>query len=402
MPSSKNKKNENENLTINQITTEDAAEITSDVSVPEQDSNSEQTITDSDPILVDKESDVATEEITLEDSSAEDLIIVKADDSEESEVENSLLPEDTTDEAEPETSSDKIEDDVTVNEISSEAESEQSDEVSDVDESEQADDVSDADESEQADISEVVETVDDCSDVVCEEAIEEAEVEDNEIVSQEESSEEQAIAEDMLSNDNITEKESLEQSEASVTAPINEVWRDRLMPVGILCAICMVAALLLSLTNQLTAPIIEANTLSAEQSNMRLLIPQADDFVNIELTGDSATMINAAYKATTGEDTAGYIVTVASKGYGGDVPIIVAFDAEGTLTAIAIGDNSETPGIGDRIYEEDFIEQFIGLTTVLADTDYDGISGATYSSGAVYESVNKALTVIIDITAEEE
>ncbi len=174
------------------------------------------------------------------------------------------------------------------------------------------------------------------------------------------------------------------------------------MPVAILCAICMVAALLLSLTNELTAPIISANQADAEQGSMRLLIPEAENFTSIELTGDSATIVSSAYSAMSGEEIVGYIVTAASKGYGGDVPIIVAFDAEGSVMAISISDNSETPGIGDRIYDETFLGQFVGLTTVLAEGEYDGITGATYSSGAVYESVNKALTVINSLTGGEE
>ncbi len=180
------------------------------------------------------------------------------------------------------------------------------------------------------------------------------------------------------------------------------VWLERLKPVMVLCAICMVAALLLGVTNELTAPIIAANSSNAEKQSMQELIAQADDFVAIELTTEQLENADTAYTAVQGEETVGYIVTTSSKGYGGDVPLVVAFDAEGALNGISIGDNGETPGIGDRIYDEAYLSQFIGITVQLPETEYDGLSGATYSSGAVYESVNKALSVILAITGEEE
>ncbi len=164
----------------------------------------------------------------------------------------------------------------------------------------------------------------------------------------------------------------------------------------------MISALLLSLTNSITKPIIDGNTASAEQESMRLLIPDADDFTKLELPEDLAPLADAAYVALSGEEVVGYIVSTASKGYGGDVPTLVSFDGEKAVGGISIGANSETPGIGDRIYDEAFLGQFIGLTSELATTEFDGISGATYSSGAVYESINKAILVLNSLDAEGE
>ena len=49
------------------------------------------------------------------------------------------------------------------------------------------------------------------------------------------------------------------------------------------------------------------------------------------------------------------MITAASKGYGGDVPVMVAFNSEGTITAVKFLDNDETPGLGQKVKNEVWI-----------------------------------------------
>ena len=77
-------------------------------------------------------------------------------------------------------------------------------------------------------------------------------------------------------------------------------------------------------------------------SNRTELLPEADTFTKVECTVEGVT---EAYKADNG---AGYVITAASKGYGGDVPVMVAFNSEGTITAVKFLDNDETPGLGQN------------------------------------------------------
>ena len=80
-------------------------------------------------------------------------------------------------------------------------------------------------------------------------------------------------------------------------------------------------------------------------------------------------------------------VSATAKGFGGDVTVHVTFNADGTISGVTADLAKETTGIGSMAGEEDFLNQFIGLTNA---DGVDTISGATYSSAAVIEAVNSA------------
>lgn len=87
-------------------------------------------------------------------------------------------------------------------------------------------------------------------------------------------------------------------------------------------------------------------------------------------------------------------------GYSGDVGVMVGFDlSTEKLAGVGITTHSETPGLGDRVTEEWFRAQFMGLDLGAAfrtrrDSPpgvIDGISGATKSSQAVANGAGKAV-----------
>ena len=167
---------------------------------------------------------------------------------------------------------------------------------------------------------------------------------------------------------------------------MKNVWNDFVKPIVVLGVICLVASALLAGTNGLTAPIIQANTERTANANRTELLPEADTFTKVECTVEGVT---EAYKADNG---AGYVITAASKGYGGDVPVMVAFNSEGTITAVKFLDNDETPGLGQKVKNEDFSGQFAGREAQeMTLEDIDAISGATMSSRAAVNGINSAI-----------
>jgi electron transport complex protein RnfG len=89
----------------------------------------------------------------------------------------------------------------------------------------------------------------------------------------------------------------------------------------------------------------------------------------------------------------------AGQGFGGDVGVMVGVDlASMGVTGVGVTTMSETPGVGTRVREEVFTEQFAGLA---GDTMFkvkkdggaiDAITGATVSSRAVADAVDAAMT----------
>ncbi len=95
----------------------------------------------------------------------------------------------------------------------------------------------------------------------------------------------------------------------------------------------------------------------------------------------------------------GYALEGAGKGYGGAVSVMVGVTPEGTLAGIGITGHSETPGLGAKCTEAQFLDQFRGMPAeggVARAADggqVEAITGATITTVAVVDAVNEALTI---------
>ena len=90
--------------------------------------------------------------------------------------------------------------------------------------------------------------------------------------------------------------------------------------------------------------------------------------------------------------TTGNVFSASSKGYGGPVQITASFDAEGKITSLSIGGDkfAESADYGAKALEPSFAEQFIGLQAPVSKENIDAISGATVTTDAVINAINKA------------
>ena len=100
----------------------------------------------------------------------------------------------------------------------------------------------------------------------------------------------------------------------------------------------------------------------------------------------------------------GYAIISSAKGYNGENKILVGFDAEvSKVTGIVITEQLETPGLGAKIVEDSFRNQFKEQSSVVplylvkgikpeeaGDSEIAAISGATISSASVVDAVNIA------------
>ena len=169
-------------------------------------------------------------------------------------------------------------------------------------------------------------------------------------------------------------------------------WDRIAKPIVVLCVICIVITGALAATNSVTDPIIKAAIAAAEDAARKELIPEANSFSQVE--GISVDKVSSVYEA----DCGGCVITAKGKGYGGDVTVMVAFDAEGTITQIKVTEQAETKGIGSRVVTlpdgQTFWDQFAGKTaaeTLTVGDNIDKVSGASISSRAVTAAVNAAI-----------
>ncbi|WP_207259627.1 RnfABCDGE type electron transport complex subunit G [Desulfovibrio sp. Huiquan2017] len=91
------------------------------------------------------------------------------------------------------------------------------------------------------------------------------------------------------------------------------------------------------------------------------------------------------------------------KGFGGPVGIMVGFNIDGTtLAGIGTTTLKETPGLGMRLVEPEYRDQFRGHTTKSVALTKDGgdiaaIAGATISSTGSVAAVNEAIGIFQQI-----
>ena len=97
----------------------------------------------------------------------------------------------------------------------------------------------------------------------------------------------------------------------------------------------------------------------------------------------------------------GYCVEAAGKGFGGDIQLMVGYTADEKIIAVEIIGHSETPGVGDKVKNPDYLANYAGQSGELAiDTDVDKIAGASVSSRGVMAGVNAATKALQAFLAE--
>ena len=87
------------------------------------------------------------------------------------------------------------------------------------------------------------------------------------------------------------------------------------------------------------------------------------------------------------------LTTETVKGFAGDIEVSVGL-VDGAIASLEVGgpNFAETPGLGEKVTEKAFTGQFIGKSgTLKYGEGIDAISGATITSNAVLEAVNKIL-----------
>ena len=98
----------------------------------------------------------------------------------------------------------------------------------------------------------------------------------------------------------------------------------------------------------------------------------------------------AVFPAKKGGELTALALSSSGKGFDGQIGVMVGIDTEGQLTGIAIMKHTETPGIGSKVTEPAFTDQFKELS-LDTPTAVDGVSGASYSTAGVFEAVTKAV-----------
>lgn len=135
--------------------------------------------------------------------------------------------------------------------------------------------------------------------------------------------------------------------------------------------------------------------------------PANEDVVSLfsarveEVKAGDAVPASYRIRLEAGGEPAGYVFVRSGPGLWGEITATVGFDAElSRLTGVDFLKQSETPGLGARISEKWFTEQFRGkkgpFTTVgegepAGENQFDAITGASITSNAVLAILNTTI-----------
>lgn len=192
--------------------------------------------------------------------------------------------------------------------------------------------------------------------------------------------------------------------------------RDIIKTAISLFVICMVVAAALGFTYTGTKDVIDERARLDENAARKEVLSAAETFEADEKLAvileskPELNMVKEAYKGLKGDTVVGYVLTSVSKGYGGDIKLIVGIDNSKTITGIKIVEHSETPGLGSKAERPEFLSQFVNIApkeplkvvkgNKSKDEEIDAISSATITSKAVTNAVQAAVDVALELMNE--
>ena len=159
-----------------------------------------------------------------------------------------------------------------------------------------------------------------------------------------------------------------------------------------LVVIAVVVAGIMSVVNNITAPVIAENA----EKELNLALSEVMDADKFDKKAEKDG--NALYLATKNGEEIGVCIVWYTPGYGGDVKVLTGIDKNLTVTGVRILEHSETPGLGANSTKESFYTQYNGKTKEIGvkknspgENDIQALSGATVTSKAVTKAVNTSL-----------
>lgn len=186
--------------------------------------------------------------------------------------------------------------------------------------------------------------------------------------------------------------------------------------VVVLAGICACSGLVLSFTNQATQAQRENQLLKfVKGPSIQSVLADYDydndpiqDRMSLEVgtDKDGNPMEKNIFLAKKDSRVTAVAYAATGSGYGGEIEVMVGLSMDGKLTGISVMTHSETPGLGARITERDFTEQFRGQPLeggVQLSSEggaIDAVSGASFSSKGVISAINDAVELFPRVKEE--
>jgi Na+-translocating ferredoxin:NAD+ oxidoreductase subunit G len=166
---------------------------------------------------------------------------------------------------------------------------------------------------------------------------------------------------------------------------------NKIYPVIWLSIVVVISVSLLAAVNGITSSVLEERKIEETKSILEVIFPEMSRY----------EMEDEIYIIYQDGEKAGYGFIASGSGYGGTIEILVGVDTGFNIKGISILSQTETPGLGARITESTFTEQFKGISVsdVALKSEggkIDAITGATTSSRSVVDTIRKKMEEVIN------
>ena len=168
-----------------------------------------------------------------------------------------------------------------------------------------------------------------------------------------------------------------------------------------LFVICVVSGGVLGLVYNATKDPIAAAEAAKKTEAIKNVLPEFNELKETMVKSameDAEIPFYLAYDANNNFIGAA-VETFTNKGFSGNISLMVGILANGTINNISVLQHSETPGLGSKMSESSFKDQFNNKNTTSFNFnvkkdggDVDAITAATISSRAFCDAVNRALS----------
>ncbi|MFN8241600.1 MAG: RnfABCDGE type electron transport complex subunit G [Bacteroidales bacterium] len=167
-----------------------------------------------------------------------------------------------------------------------------------------------------------------------------------------------------------------------------------------LTLISLGASAALGFAYKFTEKPIELSLLNKKLQAIKMVVPEFtnnpdNDMYKLAVPGGDSIEVYPAKKDTL---VIGYAIkTYSEKGFSGRITLMAGFSPEGKVTGITVLEQKETPGLGTKMADTLFRNQFTGKDPALFKVkvkkdggDVDAITAATISSRAFCDAIDKA------------
>jgi electron transport complex protein RnfG len=174
--------------------------------------------------------------------------------------------------------------------------------------------------------------------------------------------------------------------------------------VLVLTIICIIAGAVLAFVNSVTEPKIKAQEALAMKKALQETLPEASEFQPDESLLKEAqqaggTDLSELFIGFKGEEKIGVVLIADLRGYSSVIRLVTGVSRDGRVMGVKVLSQSETPGLGNKISEKEFIEQPAlqqatieeQLSVIKDGGSVQAVTGATISSRAVVKGVNQSL-----------